>query len=63
MYVVRNVLYNFLLILCLVQLEPVVQPVSNPNSAVVPMEYQYAKPDIEPPAFINPYVNEQIKIK
>lgn len=47
---------------CLIQAEPVIQPISSPNNAVVPMDYQYVSPAVEPPAFVTPYVNENIKV-
>jgi len=41
--------------------EPIIQPVSSPTNAIVPMDYQYVSPAVvETPAFI-PYVNENIK--
>jgi len=44
-----------------IQVEPVIQPVSSPNNAIVTMDYQYVSPAVETPAF-TPYVNENIKI-
>lgn len=44
-------------------MESVIQSVSSPNKAVVPIEYQYVSPAIQPPAFVNTYVNRLIKIK
>ncbi|XP_022182302.1 serine/threonine-protein kinase PRP4 homolog isoform X2 [Myzus persicae] len=36
--------------------EPVIQPISSPNNAIVPMDYQYVPPVVEPPAF-TPYAH------
>jgi len=41
--------------------ENIVQPVSSPTNAIVPMDYQYVPPAVETPAF-TPYVNENIKL-
>lgn len=37
-------------------MEPGIQPNLN-NVAVIPLEYQFPPPPIEPPATMNPYVN------
>ncbi|XP_026810315.1 protein SON isoform X1 [Rhopalosiphum maidis] len=39
-----------------VPVEPIIQPVSSPTNAIVPMDYQYVSPAIETPAFI-PYAH------
>jgi len=41
--------------------EPIIQPVSSPNHAIVPMGYQYVLPTVETSSF-TPYVNDNIKI-
>lgn len=54
-------LYDIIYKNCLIQVEPIIQPVSSPTNAIVPMDYQYVSPAVvETPAFI-PYVNENIK--
>uniref|UniRef100_A0A2S2N8U7 Protein SON n=1 Tax=Schizaphis graminum TaxID=13262 RepID=A0A2S2N8U7_SCHGA len=39
-----------------VPVEPVIQPVSSPTNAIVPMDFQYVSPAVETPAFI-PYAH------
>jgi len=37
--------------------EPIIQPISSPTNAVVPMDFIYPSTVAEPPAFTNSYVN------
>ncbi|XP_001952647.1 protein SON isoform X1 [Acyrthosiphon pisum] len=41
--------------------EPVIQPVSSPNNAIVPMDYQYVSPTVEIPAF-TPYTHSSYSL-
>jgi len=47
-----------LLLIYVIQVEPVIQSVSTSNNAVVPMDYQCVTPAIKPTALVNSYVNK-----